>query len=131
MQTISENKPVTLKEQKKTLTLALACAKFAPKSQEILKYVPALKLSIMQAEEQKRRESFERSLPDKRQQDLFPNDLPDFNAYHNAGNWIFFHMRSRKLTTTALLCGSGETWNNCPVTGFIYIDCQLTFGAKS
>ena len=43
MQTISEYKPVSLKEQKKTLSLALACAKFAPKSQEILKYVPALK----------------------------------------------------------------------------------------
>ena len=97
MQTISENKPVTLKEQKKTLTLALACVKFAPKSQEILKYVPALKLSIMQAEEQKRRESFERSLPDKRQQDLFPNDLPDFNAYHKRRQLDLFPYEEQEI----------------------------------
>ena len=97
MQTISENKPATLKEQKKTLSLALACAKYTPEPKEILKYIPALKLSIMQAEEQKRRERFERRLPDKRQPDLFPNDLPDFNAYHKRRQLDLFPYEEQEI----------------------------------
>ena len=97
MQTISENKPATLKEQKKTLSLALACAKFTQEPKKIMNYIPALKLSIMQAEEQKRRESFEKGLPDKRQLDLFPNDLPDFNAYHKRRQLDLFPYEEQEI----------------------------------
>lgn len=97
MQTISENKPATLKEQKKTLSLALACAKFTPEPKKIMNYIPALKLSIMQAEERKRKESFEKGLPDKRQLDLFPNDLPDFNAYHKRRQLDLFPYEEQEI----------------------------------
>ena len=82
MHHINEEKPVSLKEQKKTLRLLLQTAKYSKNPHELLKYVPMLKISIQEAEIRQKK-----SKRQKLQLELFPNDEQNID-YYGISPWI-------------------------------------------
>jgi hypothetical protein len=76
------NKPVTLSEQKKTLRILLQTAKYSKNPQELLKYVPMLKVSIQKAEIRQKK-----TRRQKLQLELFP-DEKKYIDYYGISLWI-------------------------------------------
>ena len=82
MHHINEEKPVSLKEQKKTLRLLLQTAKYSKNPHELLKYVPMLKISIQEAEIRQKK-----TRRQKLQLELFPNEEQNID-YYGISLWI-------------------------------------------
>ena len=82
MRHINEEKPVSLKEQKKTLRLLLQTAKYSKNPHELLKYVPMLKISIQEAEIRQKKTKRQ-----KLQLELFPNEEQNID-YYGISLWI-------------------------------------------
>ena len=75
------NKPPSLSEQKKTLRILLKTAKYSKNPQELLKYVPMLKISIQGAEVRKKKSGRQ-----KQQLELFP-DEKEYIDYYGINLW--------------------------------------------
>ena len=82
MHHINEDKPVSLSEQKKLLRQLLGVAKFSKNTQELLKYVPMLKISIQEAEIRQKK-----TRRQKLQLELFPNEEHNID-YYGISLWI-------------------------------------------
>jgi len=76
------DKTVSLSEQKKLLRQLLGVAKFSKNTQELLKYVPMLKISIQEAEIRQKR-----TRRQKLQLELFPNEEQNID-YYGISLWI-------------------------------------------
>jgi DNA polymerase III sliding clamp (beta) subunit (PCNA family) len=76
------DKTVSLSEQKKLLRQLLGVAKFSKNTQELLKYVPMLKISIQEAEIRQKK-----TRRQKLQLELFPNEEQNID-YSGISLWI-------------------------------------------
>ena len=76
------DKTVSLSEQKKLLRQLLGVAKFSKNTQELLKYVPMLKISIQEAEFRQKK-----TRRQKLQLELFTNEEQNID-YYGISLWI-------------------------------------------
>ena len=77
-----ENNTVSLREQKKLLRQLFGVAKFSKNPQELLKFVPMLKISIQEAQIKKKK-----TRRQKLQLELFPNEEQNID-YYGISLWI-------------------------------------------
>jgi len=82
MNHIKENKTVSLSVQKKLLRQLLGVAKFSKNPQELLKFVPLLKISIQEAQIKKKK-----TRRQKLQLELFTNEEQNID-YYGISLWI-------------------------------------------
>ena len=77
-----DNNTVSLREQKKLLRQLLGVAKFSKNPQELLKFVPMLKISIQEAQIKKKK-----TRRQKLQLELFTNEDQNID-YYGISLWI-------------------------------------------
>jgi len=79
---IINKKPASLSQNKKTLRILLQTAKYSNNPQELLKYVPMLKIAIQKAEIRQKKTGRQ-----KLQLELFP-DEKKYIDYYGISLWI-------------------------------------------